>query len=205
MKLSALALLACLLSPALFPTQAPRQKTSTEKKDDPLGLQLPEKENERLEREVQGSWLLFDYNDPEEVLVDDSASGFATFQDGFLVWVLAIETVESHLFRPRDLVLLQTGSYRYRFDQGGSLQVTNVLSYTNMTDSGTVAREPGGQAYEYWARISDGVLELRNSDGVQISFRKVESGNFPESAVRKLEARRGGADHWEVNEGEEPR
>lgn len=199
MKLPALTLLACLLFPVPIPRQEPPAR-----KQDPLGLALPEKEGERLAREVQGSWLLFEYRGPAEAPMDDEAAGFATFQDGFLNWFLAIETYESRLFRSREAVLLQTGAYRYRFDEGGSLQVASVLAYHNMGEGGDVERESAGRVDEYTVHLSDGVLELRNSEGVQIAFRKVEAGTFPTAAIRKLEGRRGGVDSWEV-EGEPPR
>jgi hypothetical protein len=46
------------------------------------------------------------------------------------------------------------------------------------------------------------VLELRNAEGVLYSFRKLAAGEFPDSAIRKLERRRGGAGAWEDEEDE---
>lgn len=157
-----------------------------------------EGETERLAKETLGSWMLFDYVDPEELMSEDAASGFATFHDGFLTLLLTIDTADRRLFLANERVLVQSGAFRYRFDESGALQLANVMSVTNQTDSGDIEHEPQETAYEYFARLDENVLELRNSEGVTLSFRKVTAGDFPDSAIRKLEARRSGSDHWEV-------
>jgi hypothetical protein len=200
-----------LLAPAL--ALASQEGKEPPKKQDPKG-QEPEKkrgnavtrffegEVERLTTETEGSWMLFDYSDPREILAAEDASGFATFHDGFLTMILAIDTVESRLFLAGEMTLLQTGSYRYRFDESGNLQLANVISFTNQTEDGEVDHEPAGSVYEYFARLDEDVLELRNSDGVALSFRKMTAGDFPESAKRKLESRRSGNENWEVEDDE---
>lgn len=164
-------------------------------------------ESERLEKEVEGSWMLFGYSDPtipQLEVGETPATGFATFHDGFLQWMLAIDSAERRLFRLRAFTILDSGAYRYRFDEQANLQLSSVMSYTNNTEDGELEREPSGMAFEYYAKLEDGVLELRNPQGVVLSLRKVAAGEFPESAIRKIEGRRGNEEKWE-NEDEPPR
>jgi hypothetical protein len=148
--------------------------------------------------------MLIDYTDPQQQLFESEASGFATFHDGFLTLILALDAVDQTLFGARAVLIVDSGAYRYRFDEQANLQLSSVVSYTNQTDDGVVAREPSGGVDEYLARLEDGVLELRTAEGVQFSFRKVTAGEFPDSAIRKLESRRSGTERWEVDE-QEPR
>lgn len=208
MKTLTLLVLTGLLAPAFAPRtpRAPGQEQEQEqeppKKRGNAVTRFFEGETERLMTETEGSWMLFDYSDPREILFAENASGFATFHDGFLTLMLAIDTVEQRLFLAGEMTLLQTGAFRYRFDESGTLQLANVISFTNQTEDGEVDREPANTVYEYFARLEENVLELRNSDGVSLSFRKITSGDFPESAIRKLEGRRSGDEAWEVEEAE---
>lgn len=193
MKLSTCLLLPCLLVPVLSPWQQEEPKVVR-----PAPVRPFQREGERLSKAVPGSWMLFEYADPREAPQTDQATGFATFQDGFLTLFLAIDTAESRLFHLRERLLFRSGAYRYRFDPNGSLQLANVMSFTTQTENGQLQREPPGEVLEYFASIDDDVLELRNTDGVRLSFRRVTSVEFPASAIRKLESRRGGDSHWEV-------
>src|SRR5687767_9862272 len=117
-----------LLLPALALASQEGKEPPKKGEKDPKG-QEPEKkrgnavtrffegEVERLTQETEGSWMLFDYSDPREILAAEDASGFATFHDGFLTMTLAIDTVESRLFLAGEMTLLQTGAYRYRFEE----------------------------------------------------------------------------------------
>src|SRR5262245_4658209 len=201
--------LPCLLS-ALVSLVAASARPQEPKKQEPKKKpgeaisRFFESEVERLTTEVEGSWMLMDYTDPSDLALEDVASGFATFHDGFLTLLLAMETVETRFFRTRATLMLDAGAWRYRFDEQGNLQIANVLSYTNQTDYGDVELQPSGQVYEYFAKLEDGVLELRDPDGITLSFRKVAAGEFPDLASRKLDHRRSGTPQWE-EEDETPR
>jgi hypothetical protein len=182
-----------LLVPALSkPQETPKPK----KKSDNLVTRFFEEEGERLAQEVEGSWMLFEYLDPHQPPLDDAASGFVTFHEGFLTWMVAVDTVEERLFAAREHLILEAGAYRYRFDEQANLQVSGVMVFTNDTDDGELERMRPGFAFEYIATLDADVLELRNAQGVQLSFRRVHAGEFPASAARELEGRRGGVDSW---------
>ena len=137
MKLPATLFLAGLLAPAFAPPVAlpqeppPAEQEKEQKKAQNSVTRFFQDRAEQLAKDVEGSWMVFDYVDPAKAPIPGAASGFATFHDGFLTLILAIDTIESRLFRAREYVLVNTGAYRYRFDQQGMLQLANVVSLTN--------------------------------------------------------------------------
>lgn len=158
-----------------------------------------EDEAARLTKELEGSWMLMEYADPDQVPLDDQAEGIMTFHDGFLTWILAVDAVERHLFSVSDFVFLQTGAYRYRIDETASLQLASVIGYTNDTESGSLERDPS-LAFEYTLLLQDGLLELRDAEGVRMTYRKLDSGEFPDSAIRKIERNRSRTPAWKSEE-----
>jgi len=206
MNARALVLLTALLGASFAPAQEPPQ----EKKKRAMNpvTAFFQGESERLGKEIEGSWMLFGYTDPSVPQLDveaNPASGFATFNDGFLQWMLAIESAERRIFRLREFTIVESGAYRYRFDEQANLQLSSVMSFTNNTEDGEMEREPAGLAFEYFTKLEDGVLELRNPQGVVLSLRKVTAGDFPESAIQKIEGRRGNKEKWELEGGETPK
>jgi hypothetical protein len=154
-------------------------------------------EAERLTREIEGSWMLLDFRDPnEEAFSEDSLDGFATFHEGFLTLVIEADALQRKIFRARDYLFVQAGAYRYRIDERGSLQTSSVMSFSNTTADGNLLPEPSGTVGEYILRIEEGDLELRTSRGTSMTFRRVKAGDFPESALRKIERQRGGVEVW---------
>jgi hypothetical protein len=192
------AVLLCVLS--LFLSARP-QEQEPDKRD--AITRYVDQQAEALAKELEGSWMLMEYRDPLVPDQEDAGSGFATFHDGFLTWMLAFDSAEDTLFGMREFLVLESGAYRYHVDEQAFLQLASVMSFTNNTDDGNVERDPSGEAFEYFAKIEDGVLELRDTEGITLTFRKVQAGDFPESAVRQIEKQRGGVDSWETDEGEE--
>lgn len=158
-----------------------------------------EGEAERLTRELEGSWMLLEYVDPDEVPLEDAANGFMTFHDGFVTWTLAVEALEQRWFTVSDRIFLQTGAYRYRIDERASLQLASVLTYSNDNGDGVLQRD-GSLAFEYLITLQDDVLELSDSDGVRMTYRRIQAGEFPENAVRKIEQQRSRTPAWEDEE-----
>jgi hypothetical protein len=189
-----LALLALAASPLLsFARQDEQKKT-----EQPLGG-IFAGEAERLKKEIEGSWMLMEYVDPDEIPLEDAASGFMTFRDGFLTWILSVEALEQRWFTVDDRVFLQTGAYRYRFDETASLQLASVLSFSNDTDDGDLQRDPA-LAFEYTVTLVDGVLELSDPDGVRMTYRRIEAGEFPLQAIQRIERGRSRTPAWDTEE-----
>lgn len=197
MKVTELVLLAGLLSTSFFPAR-PQDEQETEKKKRVNAVtSFFQGEAERLDEEIEGSWMLMEYLDPDEIPLEDSVSGFATFHEGFLTWFVAVDAVEQRFFRMRAHVFFRSGAFRYRFDEQATLQLASVMSFTNDTEDTELEREPAGLAFEYYCKLEDGLLELRDTEGVVMSFRKIEAGEFPEAAIRAIESRRSGTPQWE--------
>jgi hypothetical protein len=203
MKLPALLLLAGLFfpAPALQDQEKEKKQEPPKKSDNPV-TRFFEDAAESLTKELDGSWMLLDYTDPQMPVEAGQARGFLTFHEGFLSWLLTIDSSEQSLFGLRSFLILDSGAYRYRVDEQANLQLAAVMSFTNNTDDGNVDQDPPGTTFEYIAKIEDNVLELRDTEGIVITFRKVEAGDFPDSAVRRLEEQRSGTEAWqEVDTG----
>lgn len=191
-----------LLSTAFGPALLPQEQKEKKKSVNPV-TRFFEDEGERLAKEVEGTWTLFEYTDPTDLALDDVASGFASFHDGFLTLTLAMDMVDRSLLGLSEYTVLDSGIYRYRVDEQANLQLASVMSFSNQTQDGEVERQPAGQVLEYLMRLQDGVLELRDVDGVLSSFRKIAAGDFPDSAIHKLDRRRSGTKQWETEDEEQ--
>jgi len=155
-------------------------------------------EAERLTKEVEGSWMLMEYIDPDQIPLGDAASGFMTFHQGLVTWMLGVEAREKHWFRSEDRVILQSGAYRYRFDESASLQLASVLSYSN--DGDGILKRERSLAFEYTVILGDDLLELSDPDGVRMTYRRIKSGEFPEEAIRRIESGRSRTPAWDVED-----
>jgi hypothetical protein len=202
MKANALLTLALLLStPLALLTRQEQQDSKQEEDTDELSrnavTRFFQEQGEQLAEGVEGSWMLLDYLDPQEPALAGAATGFATFHDGFLTFILTIDAFETRIFRLRERLIVLSGAYRYRFDEQAFLQISSVLSFTNETDNRDLVRERPGALYEYYAMLDDGILELRDPEGIVMTFRRVTAGDFPERDIRALEALRSGTQQWE--------
>lgn len=192
-----LALLALAVPPLLSLAQEDEAREEKKNRDAITGLFADEAE--RLAKEIEGSWMLMEYVDPDEIPLEDAASGFMTFREGFLTWILSVEALEQRWFTVSDRVFLQTGAYRYRFDETASLQVASVLSFSNDTDDGDLQRD-AALAFEYTVTLADDLLELSDPDGVRMTYRRIEAGEFPQSAIQKIERGRSRTPAWDPEE-----
>ena len=156
-----------------------------------------EGEAERLTEGLEGSWMMMDYTDPSTPLHSGVASGFLTFHEGFMTWIISVDTAEVTFLGLRAFLMLDAGAYRYHVDEQANLQLSSVMSFTNDTPEGDLQRERNGFAFEYFTRLEDEVLELRDPNGIVMSFRKVRAGEFPESATRGIEKRRARTPSWD--------
>ena len=195
------------LSSAFLPParQGEQEKEGQEKKKSASAItRFFQDETERLTKEIDGSWMLVEYTDPEQMDIGDGASGFATFHDGYLTLLTSVDGVSRRLFRYRQQVYLQAGAYRYRIDEQTNLQLSSVLLFSNDNEDGDLEHHPAGEVFEFFVKLEDGVLELRDTTGLLMSFRRVTSGEFPEAAIRKLDSHRSGTSFWEKQD-EQPR
>ena len=200
MKSALCLLLAGLLPSAALLQQEEKKQEEPKEKSKVAMTRFFDEEIERLTKELEGSWMLTDYTDPAVPLDMGRASGFLTFHEGFLTWILSIDTAEGTFFGYRSFLVLESGAYRYRIDEGANLQLASVMSFNNNTVDGAVMRDRARNAFEYTPHLERDVLELRDADGIVLTFRKVEAGEFPLAAERRIEKQRSGTPFWEQNE-----
>ena len=173
--------------------QDPGQEETQEQEEDrrsPMA-RFQDDEQKRLTEGIEGSWVLLDYIDPTEVVLDDiQTQGFATFHDGFMQILMTEPGVRLRLFRRAvDDLWVWSGAYRYRIDPLGFLQTQSVMGFDN--SDGLLLSEDSGQAEEYQVLLQDGELVLRRNDGVTYTFRSATAGEFPVEAIQDVESRRG--------------
>jgi hypothetical protein len=147
-------------------------------------------EAERFEREVQGAWILIEYDDPEELDLRDGVEGFAVFHDGFMSMTLQLRAFRSQLLGSREQLFVDSGAYRYRFAENGDLQTSSLMGFTNLNNDAQLL-PLSAEVDEYIAKLENGQLSLRNTDDVLMTFRHVEAGEFPRAAIRRLDERFG--------------
>lgn len=197
MKIHALLLLAGLATtPLLVPQDTQEEGQQEEKKGHPI-TEFPKEEAERLTREIDGSWALTGYEDPDQPEIDDALDGFATFHDGFLTLLMQLHGARRRILGWQELMSVQAGTYRYRFDEKGDMQTAVLMAFSNQNEDGDLRPVATGEAHEYLVDLKEGILELRTEDQVVLTFRKVEAGEFPEDAIRRLEKKRGAGPAWD--------
>lgn len=173
--------------------QDPAQEEKQEQQEDrrsPMA-RFQDDEQKRLSEGIEGSWILLDYMDPTEVVLDDiQTQGFATFHDGFMQILMTEPGVRLRVFRRAiDELWVWSGAYRYRIDPLGFLQTQSVMGFDN--SDGALLTESSGLAEEYQITLAEGELVLRRNDGVTYTFRAATAGEFPEDAIQAVQSRRG--------------
>jgi hypothetical protein len=204
MKISALLLLAGLATTPFLVSQeeqgaqdAQKEKKQEEtKKGHPITA-FPKEEAERMTREIDGSWALTGYDDPSAPELEDALDGFATFHEGFLTLLMQLHGARRRILGWQEVMTVQAGSYRYRFDEKGDMQTAVLMGFSNQNEENDLLPVSVGEAHEYLVQIADGILELRTEDQVKLTFRKVDVGEFPEDAIRRLEKKRGAGPAWD--------
>jgi len=201
MKLTGTLLLAGLASSSFFPAGLSGPQSQQEQERKPLEhpvTRFPLEESERLTREVQGAWTLIAYQEPLDDDFGDDLNGFALFRDGFLSLHFEAQAFKRQILGYGTQLFVQSGVYRYQFDQRAFLQTSSVMSFSNTNDDGELAREKSGQVTEYMVLLEDDTLQLiKPGVGTKLTYRRVEGGEFPQSALRKLERQRSGTPQWE--------
>ena len=148
-------------------------------------------EQARLEKELDGTWLLIEYTNPHETVERRNYSGFAFFQNGYFSFTLRLEVLATHFFGVRPQTMVNAGVHQFRITEN-RLQTATVLAFTNENETYELEAEPGAFPREFEITLADNQLSLRRHDGLQFVFRRVEdSGPFPKQAADALERYRG--------------
>lgn len=148
-------------------------------------------EAERIEAELEGPWALLEYRDPTTTVERHQYAGYATFQDGVMTLLLRLDIPSRRLLGTREVTIVHAGAYHYRIVGGNRLQTATMMGFSNDNDDLELAAEPPTFPREYEVTVRDGELRMRRWDALELVFRKIGGGAFPERAADALERGRG--------------
>lgn len=155
-------------------------------------LPFKERENRRIERDIQGAWTLTDYLRPDTVVPRSDVQGFAIFEDGYMMFTFqAVEDSEDFFFAEEQYVV-QSGAFRYRMFDGYLLQVAGLVGYTNANEDYELEFGTIKIPREYRVNLKGDRLELKRTSGIGFVFRRMGDSQFPRSAIDQLQRQRSG-------------
>lgn len=148
-------------------------------------------ERQRLEKEMQGTWVLTLYKGAYDVVEQSTVRGFLMFDRGLVAMNLQL-IAQPHGFLGRgERYYVQAGLHRYRLTELLQLQLASVMAFTNANDDDELAADPASYPREYEITVAGNDLTLRRWDGEELTFRRMRGGEFPEEAIRRLDQARG--------------
>ena len=152
---------------------------------DPLRA-FREDESARIEKELQGAWILMDYAIPAMVIEQEDVRGFAMFHDGYMTLSLQAREDVPGLFRPKTNYTVQSGAYRYRIEDGRSLQTDGLVGFLSSEETSGFDFRRVLEPTEYEVQVAGGELKLTRIDHRTFTFRRLERSEFSPSAIEKL-------------------
>ncbi len=167
--------------------------------DDKVDLRDPlrafrEDESARIEKELQGAWILLDYANPAVVIDQQDVRGFVMFHGGYMTLSLQARENVPGRFGPQKSYTVQSGAYRYRIEDGQHLQTDGVVGFISAEGTNGFDFHSVLQPTEYEVRVAAGELSLTRIDHRTFTFRRLEPSEFSASSIEKLHRLRAGAD-----------
>jgi hypothetical protein len=190
-RLAALAVVPLVFALALQdPAPAPQGEEQEQEPLVPLS-DFRRSERQRMEREMQGTWVLTLYRGAYDVVEQSTVRGFLMFDRGLVAMNLQL-IAQPHGFIGRgERYYVQAGLHRYRLTELLQLQLASVMAFTNANDQDELAADPASYPREYDNTIAGNDLTLRRWDGEELTFRRMRGGEFPDDAIRRLDRARG--------------
>lgn len=162
-----------------------------------------QRERQRLEKELEGAWMLTSFQTTQEYVDPRDVRGFADFHAGFMTLILQGREPDLSLLRGAVVnYTIQAGAYRYRVSENLTLQTATIMGYSNANALGELAFDASGDAREYTLRLADDELTLIREGGNQFVFSRLRSSAFPNTAIEALERARAGLDLGENDSGQ---
>jgi len=161
--------------------------------DDPLmpPLQRYRRQQKlRIEKEIEGNWILMDFKDPNNPLEDEYVNGWASFHDGYMTMFLQIRRLERAVFKDRERRYFQYGAHRYRVSEDLYLQTAAIMASTNINEDRKILYEESGLPREFQIDIREDTMELTNRELVTLEFSRVDDTKFPVEAIQGLQQSR---------------
>ena len=159
--------------------------------DDKVDLRDPlrafqEDESARIEKELQGAWLLMDYANPAVVIDQEDVRGFVMFHDGYMTLSLQARENAAGFLRPKTNYTVQSGAYRYRIADGRNLQTDGLVGFISAEQTGGFDFRSPLEPTKYEVQVAGGELKLTRIDHRTFTFRRLERSEFSPSAIEKL-------------------
>jgi hypothetical protein len=150
-------------------------------------------ERERIEKGLDGVWLLVRYDPPNALFDARNVQGVAMFHEGYLSLNVMAQTFQKEFLGPGIQLFVQGGAHRYQVSEFLRLQTAAIMSFHNFDDDETLEVEASGSPREYEIKLDEAGtgLALTKSDGAVLSWIKLGETEFPADSLEALDRVRG--------------
>jgi hypothetical protein len=148
---------------------------------------------ERIEKGLEGVWMLLTYDPPNTMFDAHDVQGVAMFHEGYLSLNVMAQTFQREFLGDGVQLFIQGGAHRYRVDEFLRLQTAAIMSFHNFDDDEEIEVETSGSPREYEVELDeDGkTLTLTKSDGAVLKWTKLGETEFPADSADALDRVRG--------------
>jgi len=150
-----------------------------------------ESETARMEKEIQGAWMLIEYQPGDSVMDQTNARGSLIFHEGYMSIVLQTRRLSRGLITNLPEFFVQAGMHRYRIDSFQTLQTSAMLGFVAEDLGGTISFDDDNFAREHKITLDGDRLTMHRDEGGWMTFARLGRGEFPEQAAQSLDATRG--------------
>jgi hypothetical protein len=152
-----------------------------------------ERERVRIEKEIEGTWLLMTYQPPTALFNPENIRGVAMFRDGYLSVNIMAQTFVPEFLGDGVQLFVQGGAHRYRISEFAELQTAAIVAFQNLADEDELVVEPSDLPREYKVAIDPdgGTLSLTSSYGSRLTWSRLKPTAFPSESLDALNAVRG--------------
>jgi hypothetical protein len=150
-------------------------------------------ERARIEKEIEGTWVLQEFQ-PADFLFDaENIRGVAMFRDGYLSLNIMAQTFVPEFLGDGGQLWVQGGAHRYRISEFLELQTAVVFAFQNLSDDEELVVEASGTPREYRVDIDaeGATLTMTNTDGARLVWSRMAPTEFPVGSLDALEQLRG--------------
>ena len=183
--------LALVVVPALALASSPRPQEATPQTGLAPRTAFAQKEATRIAAEIQGAWMLLEYQHATDAMDQSRVRGAALFRDGFMTLILQVRQKARTTRGIMPEFFVQAGIHRYRIDEFQRLQTASVIGFTgDDVEGGGFAFDDDGMPREHRVTLRQDRLTLHIDDGGWMTFARINAGDFPVDAIEELDRTR---------------
>jgi hypothetical protein len=143
-------------------------------------------EKARVEKEIEGSWMLVEFQTEDRIVDTGDFRGFATINDGYMSIIFYGREEKVGLFGNSDDYIIQANAYRYRINDRVTLQLAGILGFTNATYDGDLEFDHADTAAQYDVTLVENSLTMTRGGLTSFVFRRLKKTDFPPAAIEAL-------------------